>query len=694
MKVYWAENQYARNTELCFACRVKKLEQATLLLIGKDVYNVYVNGQFIHYGPARAAKGYARLDRLEIGSYLTEEVNVVTVYVQSVYTKAHYIATETPLFGAEIIVGGKTTYTAEDFIAYQMTDRVVKVEKMSIQRGYLEIYRMKKAREPFDFEAFPKVKKIEVPAPIILERGVKYADNRIIEAVLTEQGSVIYDPECVWENDYTRQLDSGRELYSYTRAECDCVLSKELLALKCDRTKTDSDIKYATYAFERVRCGKFRIKVTAKQKLFLWLTYDDILIDGYIKFNREQIIHGAKWELQPGEYLLETQEVYEAKYITLIADGEIKIDGVSVICIENPDARHFKPDCGDEELNKIVKAAGNSFAHNAYDLPTDCPSRERAGYLCDGYFTAIAERFYTNDNLVEKNFLENYALYKNEHFNDDGVLPMCYPSEPKNTQNFIPNWILWFIVQLEDHVRRTGEAAFAESQKKKVYEIVKFFGKYENEYGLLENLPGWVFVEWSAANDFVYDVNFPSNMLYYGALMSAGRLMKDKALLEKAERLKRSVIDFSYNGELFIDNAVRVEGKLELTANVSETCQNYAAFFEIFKKEENPRFYQTLIRKFGAFFAKDEYPHVHPSNMFIGYILRLMILFREEEYELLLRECKVKFGEMAKRTGTIWELFAENASCNHGFGSVIGKLIVESVEAIKNKEKGVVEWEK
>jgi alpha-L-rhamnosidase len=68
----------------------------------------------------------------------------------------------------------------------------------------------------------------------------------------------------------------------------------------------------------------------------------------------------------------------------------------------------------------------------------------------------------------------------------------------------------------------------------------EFFEKSENEYGLLENLEGWVFVEWSKANDFTEGVNFPSNMLYSGAIASAGRLYGDKALLEKAEKIKKT----------------------------------------------------------------------------------------------------------------------------------------------------------
>ena len=35
--------------------------------------------------------------------------------------------------------------------------------------------------------------------------------------------------------------------------------------------------------------------------------------------------------------------------------------------------------------------------------------------------------------------------------------------------------------------------------------------RYENGEGLLQNLPSWNFVEWSKANTWVQDVNYPTN---------------------------------------------------------------------------------------------------------------------------------------------------------------------------------------
>lgn len=676
MKARWAEGKNVKNIELCFVCTLGKTSAAELVFIAKDIYNLYINGEFVQYGPARAAKGYAREERVALDSYLTKEENVISLYVQCNNTKTLCFAWEKPVFAAEVIADGEVIRTTDDFRCYEMVDKLQKVERMSFQRGYVEVYKMAKNREPFDETAFPRCRRVPAEMPKLLSRNVGLAKNIRAVAHRIEKGGVRIDKTKTWENDFTRQLDTGNNLFSYTRAECDCVLSKEILAFAFDGEEVADGLRYETYAFDRTYCGKFEIKLRIQKKTTVWLAYDDILIDEKLKFNREQIIHGLKWELEAGEYLLHSNEVYTAKYLTFAIDGDAELQGVSLIRIENPNAERMVFSCEDKSLESLVEASRHSFEHNGYDLLTDCPSRERAGYLCDGFFAARAESFFCGENLVEQNLLENYALYPHEHFTHKGILPMCYPSEPFGKDDFIPNWVLWYVLELEDFVARTGNDSFIDGHKEQILAVLDYFQSKENEYGLLENLEGWVFVEWSRANDFVDGVNFPSNMCYYGALRAAASLLGDEELLRKAERLKQTIIEWSYNGEFFVDNALRTDGKLQITDNISETCQNYAAFFEIFTKAENPDFYAKLIDELGCFHREKFHDGVHASNMFIGYVLRLSVLLREGEYAAVLAECKNRFGDMASSTGTVWELFQTNASCNHGFGAVVGQMIV------------------
>jgi hypothetical protein len=201
---------------------------------------------------------------------------------------------------------------------------------------------------------------------------------------------------------------------------------------------------------------------------------------------------------------------------------------------------------------------------------------------------------------------------------------------------------------------------------------------------LLEKLPGWVFVEWSAANSFTKDINFPTNMLYARALDAAARLLNESPLSCKAEKLRNIIRERSFDGEFFIDNEVYVDGVLTRTNNRTETCQYYAFFTGVATPETHNELWQRLLKEFGPERTKKGlHPEIHPSNAFIGNYLRLMLLDENGFYEQLLDESKGYFLYMAERTGTLWEFISTEASCNHGFASYTASMIKNASKALK-----------
>jgi hypothetical protein len=95
----------------------------------------------------------------------------------------------------------------------------------------------------------------------------------------------------------------------------------------------------------------------------------------------------------------------------------------------------------------VVEAIKNTLAQNSVDILTDCPSRERAGWLCDSYFTSFAEKIITGENLVEDNFLRCYEMFDKDDNLPSGMIPMCYPSDTQ-LGLYIPNWAMWFVLEI------------------------------------------------------------------------------------------------------------------------------------------------------------------------------------------------------------------------------------------------------
>ena len=101
---------------------------------------------------------------------------------------------------------------------------------------------------------------------------------------------------------------------------------------------------------------------------------------------------------------------------------------------------------------------------------------------------------------------------------------MCYPADHKNG-SYVPQWAMWFALELEQYLKyRNGTAHH--KYRRRLEALADFYSRYENEYGLLKNLPGWNIVEWSRANEWLNDVNFPTNMLYVRFLEITGRLLE------------------------------------------------------------------------------------------------------------------------------------------------------------------------
>ena len=180
------------------------------------------------------------------------------------------------------------------------------------------------------------------------------------------------------------------------------------------------------------------------------------------------------------------------------------------------------------------------------------------------------------------------------------------------------------------------------------------------------------FVEWSQANQLTKNVNYPTNMVYCAALRSVAALYGDSEALQKADRIMDTVRAQSFDGQFFVDNAVRKDGKLISTGERTEVCQYYAFFFGAATAQTHPQLLKLLVEEFGPDrTARGAWPEIYPANAFIGNYLRLDILTQLGYCDTVLQNIEGYFLYMADTTGTLWENIGSTASCNHGFASYV-----------------------
>lgn len=695
MQQVWCKQLLAeKNITIAFLAKIASKEPLSLRLAASNEFQLFNNGKFTAYGPMRSAHGYSHVRTYRV---FPDEAGMCTiaVLVCGSQINSYDRVNETPFFAAEVSHGKKILARTADFKAFRMTDRLQKVQRYSFQRTFTESYRLTGSRaallrgEPC---GLPALQTEPVHANRLLEEeGVHEPAYPFVRGSAVEYGTAQTDPD--------RKAPRFRfltgetcvpEFFFYPESELEEILCDEAERIVCRPDTQQGELlahnRYVCYDLGRNTSGFFRFDVQARKKTTLYLLFDEIAErteEGglSIDVHRLQCCNALKYVLEEGSHSVLSFAPYTARYVRLaLLDGEAEIKNFGMIAYENPDDK-LNFTCEDAELLQVIDAARATFRQNAVDVLTDCPSRERAGWLCDSYFTARAEKFITGENRVEKNFLQSLLLAPALPF-AEGMMPMCYPADHVDGV-YIPNWAMWYIIELKDYLGRTGDRDLTTRCKEKVYGVIRFLDRYRNEYGLLENLENWVFLEWSKANEFIGGVNFPSNMLYSFTLKCAAELYGDKELLKRSEEMKRAILSLSYNGEFFVDQAMRdKENKLQLTQNISETCQYYAFWTGVADKGSYPELYKTLLSSFSDRDAEKTYPNVYPSNAFIGRLLRMDYFLREKEYETVLKEAKTYYLPMAQRTGTLWENLTTVASCNHGFSGYIACLLVQAYTAL------------
>ena len=572
------------------------------------------------HGPCVAAHDFYRIDCYDIAPYLHEGENVVSVEVTGYNTESFYLLSQPSFLQAEIVSGGRViAFTGRDFKAYDLQQRKQDVPKYSYQRTQMEYWILSEVYDVWqkdpEFSSDKEVVLAEQPAKTTIVRRVPYPDYTVHEASV---------------------LDAGQQLYTFGR-------------------------EYS---------GFLGCEIEVREKTSLTIDFEELLTDGELK-HRMPFRGYVAYELEPGRYSLESIEPYTMQFaqVAFTGDATVKRLYLRDYCNSAVGAGQFS--CDNENLNKIFDAARQTIRQCALDIFMDCPSRERAGWLGDSYFSSRVECDLSGETLVEKNFLENYLLP--EHFKTipEGMLPMCYPSDNFEGGTYIPNYAMWFVLQLEEYLARSGDRKMVDAFRDRIYSLVDFFDRYLNSDGLLERLESWVFIEWSAANHFTQDVNYPSNMQYAAMLDVVDRLYGDATLHERAEAMRETIRSQAFDGNFFCDNAKRLpDGTLERTNNHTETCQYYAFFFHTATPETYPELWQRMVTEFGPIRDKeDRWPDVPKSNALFGNYLRMDLLSENDLGAQSVKELVDFYLPMVDLTGTLWENMTSDQSCNHGFAA-------------------------
>ena len=702
---------------------------ATLRLAAADCCRVWVDGRLAAHGPARTAHGYARVEEVPLhgvpsggdaafpaaaggdfkaeGRFHENGALVVFVEVLSAHVPCFDGVEQDAFFAAEVVApDGRVLAGTDDFEAWLDGTLVRRVRRFSYQRGFVESRRI--AADPGAFrrggpapEGWARAATVPRPLPRLLPRRAPRPVLDFLDAgAPVARGAFAVDSAVEPPMGREVTLVGTQGFKGYPPAEWEDDPAADAARLKshaenaesAESANSSSLRTFSLYDLRRTRTGFFslRVRAEAPEGATVLLLFDELRAPDGARFPvdpfRNACSNVAKWRLGPGAHDLLSFHPNSARFVAVaVLEGRAEVERLGVVPYENPDAARVPlPPTGDAAIDAIVDAARATFAQNAVDLLTDCPSRERAGWLCDAFFTGRAEALLTGRNDVERAFLENYALAPSLASLPGGMLPMCYPAEHA-AGTYIPNWALWWLLELDAYRARTGDEETVAASRPKIGPLLAWFDRYAGPAGLLEDLPGWVFVEWSACNDpdHVRGVNFPTNFLWAAALEAAARLLGRPHLAARGASVRAAAARLAWDGEWFDDNALRGEdGALRRAGHPTETGQYYAFYFGAADPATRPALWERLCAEFGpSRDAARTWPGIPPSNAIVGAYLRLELLLRDGRAEQCLRECRGFFAPMARLTGTLWENLSPEASLDHGFASSAAWLIRRACDA-------------
>ena len=156
-----------RNLFVGFAAHfdAKEGERPILRITGASDYRISLNGEHVGWGPARAAKGYFRVD--EIPLQVKAGLNILAVEVAG-YNVNSYCTMDQPSFlQAEVVLGDKVLAATgvDGGFSGWILPRVQKVVRYSYQRAFSELYRLRP-----NFDDWKRMLVRTGPGPMLEER--------------------------------------------------------------------------------------------------------------------------------------------------------------------------------------------------------------------------------------------------------------------------------------------------------------------------------------------------------------------------------------------------------------------------------------------------------------------------------------------------------------------------------------------
>jgi len=688
----------------------KKPKSIVLRITGRTFYKIYINGDFVFYGPARAPHEYSKVNIINIKNFVKIGINKLAIEIAGYNYGNLYVTGEYSFLIAEVESDGDVIlYTDEKWKGLELKQKRRYAENYSHARCISEIYDLDD--EYYRWRSTAECDVGNIPVEIIhdnvnfLDRGVGIPDYQIVKyAKILNISNVILAPdeEIISNSDYPMMPKTPlviQEKGSIERPVVDCKNDRDvpfsgeikfglisgLSNAQEIYVRTENDTTALDFDFTEMASAFPGIEFSCPDRVTIDLIpVDKLTEDGGFNPNNCHSITVIRLHCKAGRYRFESFEPYSVRYIRVIFRGakNFILHDVFIRRCQYPDLKGGGFLCSDNDLNRIYEAARVNLRLNTFDNFMDCPGRERGGWAMDSFWTARAARLLFGDTKVERAHLQNFLTDSvNKYFPD--FMPACYPAEEGVN---IPTWTIFLGLELYEYYRRTADREFLIARAEQVERMIGTLSKYENKHGLLENLPNiyvgtTTSIDEPSAND-IYNmpISTATNALYAVMLKCLGEIYNREEWITKAGKILsiiKKVCVIQESDELchFVPDAFTMNENGEIIRGKysSESTQYILMWLGILNRDNLPGMFKIMFEEFGpnpVIPFSDNKRFILGTDLLVGTYIRFEVLHKYGEYGKLLREMKRLFTYMIDNgPGTLWEGWGRYSNINHGYAS-------------------------
>ena len=280
-------------------------------------------------------------------------------------------------------------------------------------------------------------------------------------------------------------------------------------------------------------------------------------------------------------------------------DEPLTVDAVGLVESRYPvemESVFSSPD--DPSLGAIRDISARAMQMCCHEMLFDCPFYEQQMYPGDTRVQLNVLSAMSRDDLIIKRAIEIYDL----NTRDDGQCPFNFPTRGLQEG---ASYTLCYLLMYGDYVMNHSDREWLKARLPGLRKSMAGMEYYENSDGLLENIPGWNFMDWVVGWDgdgtapgcrFGDGVNAELNLYWNLAMRSAalteralGNELQAKYWEEKSEKLKKAVV------KAFWDEGRGMLADTPAKRDFSEHAQALALIGDVLPKDKAEIAFRHLV---------------------------------------------------------------------------------------------------